>query len=102
MAEAYCVKDKQKVEVAERTAHHDEERQAGAPGHLSDLRRQGLQDRRLTASSPDATERPPPATAGAVPCPGPGRARRPLLEWGRSPFEIHTAAGPATQGAAVG
>ena len=50
MAEAYCVKDKQKVEVAEPAADHHEERQGGPAGHLSDLWRQGLQDRRLTPS----------------------------------------------------
>ena len=52
MAEAYCVKDKQKVEVLEPPEDHHEERQARASGHLPDLRRQGLQDRRL---SPDLT-----------------------------------------------
>ena len=47
MAEAYCVKDKQKVEVQNPHTDHDEERQARAAGHLPDLRRQGLPHRRL-------------------------------------------------------
>ena len=51
MAEAYCVKDKQKVEVVESPEDHDEERKAGSSGHLPDLRRQGLQDRRLSPDS---------------------------------------------------
>ena len=72
MAEAYCVKDKQKVEVLNPAADHDEERQGGPAGHLSDLRWQGLQDRRLTPSFL-TNQRPSPATAGAVPCPGAGR-----------------------------
>ena len=50
MAEAYCVKDKKKVEVENPAEDHDEERQAGDLGHLPDLRRQGLQDRRLTTA----------------------------------------------------
>ena len=69
MAEAYCVKDKKKVEVQNAAADHDEERQAGDPGHLPGVRRQGLPDRRLTRSVPDATQGPR-RTAGALPCPG--------------------------------
>ena len=66
MAEAYCVKDKMKVEVVNPQQDHDEERQAGAPGHVPEVRRQGLQDRRLTADSNSIRARPSPATAGAV------------------------------------
>ena len=51
MAEAYCVKDKMKVEVVNPAEDHDEERQAGAPGHVPEVRWQGLQDRRLTPPS---------------------------------------------------
>ena len=48
MAEAYCVKDKKKVEVENPQQITMKNGKAGAPGHLPDLRRQGLQDRRLT------------------------------------------------------
>ena len=64
MAEAYCVKDKMKVEVVEPAADHHEERQAGAPGHLPEVRRQGLQDRRLTLTSSVTSPRRSTTLAG--------------------------------------
>jgi len=51
MAQAYCVKDKMKVEVVNPQMITIEERQAGASGHLSEVRHQGLQDRRLILRS---------------------------------------------------
>ena len=78
MAEAYCVKDKKKVEVQNAAEDHDEERQAGAPGHVPAVRRQGLPDRRLTDSFDDATVAGPPPIGGGLPCPAscPGRMAR--------------------------
>ena len=38
MAQAYCVKDKMKVEVMNPQHDHDEKRQAGASGHLPEVR----------------------------------------------------------------
>src|SRR6478735_7255431 len=52
----------------ERPEDHDEERQAGDPGHLPDLRRQGLPHRRLTLERSRSHSGPPP-TAGVLPCP---------------------------------
>ena len=49
MAEAYCVKDKQKVEVQNPQRITMKNGKPALPGDLPDLRRQGLQDRRLTA-----------------------------------------------------
>ena len=74
MAEAYCVKDKMKVEVQNPTADHDEERQAGAPGHLPELRRQGLQDRRLTRPSRREAVRTPAGDGGGPVDSGPATA----------------------------
>ena len=51
MAEAYCVKDKKKVEVVNPVKVTDEERRAGDTGHLPGLWREGLPDRRLTRPS---------------------------------------------------
>ena len=48
MAEAYCVKDKQKVEVVNPQKITMKNGKPALSGHLSELRRQGLQDRRLT------------------------------------------------------
>ena len=50
MAEAYCVKDKMKVEVQNPDADHHEERQAGAVGHLPEVRHA-----RCSRSAADAT-----------------------------------------------
>ena len=95
MAEAYCVKDKKKVEVQNAAEDHDEERQAGAPGHLPEVRRQGLPDRRLTARS-DANLGPRRIGGGrcmsgpATSC-APGRMAQPLRAFsahasGRTPL----------------
>jgi hypothetical protein len=48
----------------ERPEDHDEERQAGDPGHLPDLRRKGLQDRRLTR--PGRMTKTPAETGGGL------------------------------------
>ena len=67
MAEAYCVKDKMKVEVVNPAEDHDEERQAG---HLRAPARSAAA--RSSRSAADAAlehvarRRPPPATAGVV------------------------------------
>ena len=50
MAQAYCVKDKTEGRSREPDPDHHEERQAGNSGHLPEVRRQGLQDRRLNRS----------------------------------------------------
>ena len=46
MAEAYCVKDKQKVEVQNPQKITMKNGKPAHPGHLPDLWRQGLPDRR--------------------------------------------------------
>ncbi len=58
VAEAYCVKDKMKVEVQNPDADHDEERQARDSGHVPEVRRQGLQDRRLAHAGQTRGRRP--------------------------------------------
>ena len=85
MAEAYCVKDKKKVEDPESGGHHHEEWQAGDTGHLPSLWRQGLPDRRR-ASSPTfgRNAEPPPSRRGfarPVPpaCRNPDRILRDLV-----------------------
>ena len=50
MAEAYCVKDKQKVEVVNPQRITMKNGKPALSGHMSDLQGQGLQDRGLTAS----------------------------------------------------
>ena len=47
---AYCVKCKAKRDMRDEQQDHDEERQAGHPGHLSGVRHQDVQDRRLSPS----------------------------------------------------
>ncbi len=59
MAEAYCVKDKKKVEVQNAAEDHHEERQAGDPGHLPGVRREGLPHRRLTGTNHAKRHRAP-------------------------------------------
>ena len=51
MAEAYCVKDKMKVEVVNPQKITMKNGKPALPGHLPQVRRQGLQDRRLTPPS---------------------------------------------------
>ena len=54
MAEAYCVKDKQKVEIQNPREDHHEEWQARDQGHVPEVRRQRVPHRRLTSPSRDA------------------------------------------------
>ena len=50
MAEAYCVKDKKKVEVQNAQKITMKNGKPAISGHLPDLRRKGLPDRRLTTA----------------------------------------------------
>ena len=83
MAEAYCVKDKKKVEIKNPDADHDEERQAGHEGHLPGVRRQRLPHRRLTrrrrGAPGSARPRDPGPALDREPGPWPGSrdSRRP-------------------------
>ncbi len=61
VAEAYCVKDKKKVEIKNPDEDHHEERQARDQGHLPDLRRQRLPHRRLTYAGVARQDRLPAA-----------------------------------------
>ena len=71
MVEAYCVKDKMKVEM-NNPEDHDEERQAGHTGHVPEVRQQGLPHRRLTV--PDRrTEAPASSGASSIPAGRPVR-----------------------------
>ena len=47
MAEAYCVKDKAKVEVQNPQQITMKNGKPASPGHVPQVRRQGLPDRRL-------------------------------------------------------
>ena len=58
MAEAYCVKDKKKVEVQNPQQITMKNGKPALAGHLPDLRRQGLPDRRLTPTVRSRTQDP--------------------------------------------
>ena len=63
MAQAYCVKDKMKVEVQNPQNITMKNGKPAHPGHLPEVRQQGLPDRRwLTTRVPE--ERPTPASNG--------------------------------------
>ena len=95
MAEAYCVKDKKKVEIKNPTEDHDEERQAGHQGHLPRVRRQRLPHRRLTHPRREAPAGP--STPGSRDPRGPvARSRAPA--WCRGSRD--SGAAPSGAGAA--
>ena len=77
MAEAYCVKDKMKVEVQNPQKITMKNGKPAISGHLPEVREQGLQDRRLIPPRAHApTPRPARARGGARPPRGPeSRAR---------------------------
>ena len=66
MAEAYCVKDKKKVEVVNPQRITMKNGKPALQGTCPDVRRQGLQDRRLTRPSRREAFRAPAGWRG--PC----------------------------------
>ena len=99
MAEAYCVKDKKKVEVQNAQKITMKNGKPATPGHVPDLRRQGLPDRRLTLTFDLTEQHRTPADGGGRSMSGPsapgperrpdrGPATGPLVRWPRRSIRV--------------